>query len=1490
MHLAQECRTAVSRSSTRKGRRLVAVAAASGIACAALAGCHPSSSRTSAPAHPAGPVGAISVVDPPTDTAVAASANLTVSAEVAGNPPAVYVGLGRRELPLTRHGDRWTGTVPAGTWLAPGANRLEVRAVTARGGNQYSYRVVYREGAEQNLGLRLSHLAESGGHAVRVVSTQPVAMVSANLNGHDLTARFRAGILDQTLPVGGDEGVQAGTNTLNLTAVTASGGYQQARLDFTAPAGTAIAAATTDPGPPAVLASNSLTQASTRSRLDQTVTLDASASRPAVSGAALKYRWRVEVAPPGSTATVQDPGAARASFVPDRPGRYRLAVTVEQAGSSAPSTDTTDLTVLPNLPPEGEPVVTQAPGGIDVNGITTAPASGQPLVMQILDRGTLALLATASGGSTAASVTAMLTQLAAAAQNAQYSQDGVVAVLSAPAGYRCTPIAGACAAFEKLLQALDIDNAKKASQNDATIHSGVPFSTITVTSATDSAVWRSSTAPAAFATPLLPGTKVGAGDLSGYLEFPLGSDPAMFINDTNLAFSTSAAATATTNTIQLGQCAQGSLYPSTPGMPACQQLASGALSICPSSRPTGGFQVAVLWATSLRLITNKTFTTNSGCGSGGVQGDAAQLTAMAATVAPYVSSGGTKDYLVILQSIGSPRPNTTSPSVNAAWTAFGTNEIVPLGGTGSVFDFLGYQSGYALLGYSDTTLPGFGAPFGPESTGDVPHHSNTPPPAVLSGALSRNNRNDFYPQSSAPLAGAPADGLAAIATRPPTPWPAENTAAERAAWKYLTAQVQQINQLRLGPDLGACWGVDNYSIRDIFCDLPRNSLTLPGYSSGHGFDSTTWSTVTREFNVELGQVKAVNTLLQSLAAPFGDGTNGTIDFKQIISSIDKQVEVPVVGPTQSVWSFWLGVFDDAASLVSGFIGVPDGGQLAAAVVNGIGQGMGIASQFIPAKAGSAQSQLVQKVSDKADQVAADANAIYRNVETGLQSLQPILVTDYGKLARAADVPLTSGDLTDYEYAINRATQAWAAPLLLSAAFEPDSLTSQGNGVNTNNVYASGPYPDDAANFSCFWYTTDKGINPYAPFKSPPAGSEYLGGSPTQRYVLATPGNPSSSGGQEPPRTTITPDLPPSTLLKNMFAPVQDVNDTTDLGMLQAHTFARGFGLGAGTAVTCPVSPGLSGTAIAAASDAPGSRHVFYTLSREKGLPYNLYVDDGDPLSATWHGPTQLPGLPDRPSSGATPLAAVSSQPGSENVFFLQKGKLVNDYLTSSGWQGPGALPGKPDNVNDGGMIAAAFGAATMHVFFWQGTDLVYDYYAPGTGWVGPVTAVANAVAPGNGQTPLAAFSLSPNSITVCYLTFNYSTANVVAVTWSNGAWTSSTVASHIDEQTPLAAAANGTGGATLFFTDRANAPGQSTLLQSSSFTGSGWSSPATVGSPLPYPLGGFAALAPAANDVEGYLVPPNGDAHSLIDEYQWSPTDGWQQAPPLPVPWLTGQY
>lgn len=59
----------------------------------------------------------------------------------------------------------------------------------------------------------------------------------------------------------------------------------------------------------------------------QTVVIDGSASHDA-DGDPLMFQWTLSVAPPGSTARVQDPGAAVTTFVADRPGDYVLQLVV----------------------------------------------------------------------------------------------------------------------------------------------------------------------------------------------------------------------------------------------------------------------------------------------------------------------------------------------------------------------------------------------------------------------------------------------------------------------------------------------------------------------------------------------------------------------------------------------------------------------------------------------------------------------------------------------------------------------------------------------------------------------------------------------------------------------------------------------------------------------------------------------------------------------------------------------------------------------------------------------------------------------------------------------------------------------------------------------------------------------------------------------------------------------------------------------------------
>jgi hypothetical protein len=357
----------------------------------------------------------------------------------------------------------------------------------------------------------------------------------------------------------------------------------------------------------------------------------------------------------------------------------------------------------------------------------------------------------------------------------------------------------------------------------------------------------------------------------------------------------------------------------------------------------------------------------------------------------------------------------------------------------------------------------------------------------------------------------------------------------------------------------------------------------------------------------------------------------------------------------------------------------------------------------------------------------------------------------------------------------------------------------------------------------------------------------------------------------------------------MFAPVTSATDTTDLSLLQAHTFERVFGLSSGTTITCPVSPGLPNGTVASASDSPGTQGVYYTLAQQPGGTYNLWSDVANPLTGTWSGPSVLPGQPDHANNQLTPLAAWSNGPGTTNVFFLQKGKLVNDYsLGGSGkWQGPGGLPGTPDNANLGGGIAATSAGSSSYVFFWQKGSIVYDVDS-GAGWTGPFTAIANVVSSGNSETPLAATAIN-GAVTLIYETFNYSTGNAVAATLVDGSWTTTTAAANIDQQTPLAITTPVGGVPTLIYTTGNNG-GSNTNLVASSLNGAAWSVSGTVAGSIGFPVASVTASSSLAGELDVYLVPPSGDQHNIVGHYLWTPSGGWLPQAPLPVPTLTGQY
>jgi hypothetical protein len=143
---------------------------------------------------------------------------------------------------------------------------------------------------------------------------------------------------------------------------------------------------------------------------DRTVTansftqLDGRASKFPAGTAGRSYKWKIVSAPRGSKAKLRRKATKRPTLIPDRPGRYRVRVTVRGKGKAArlTSTDTVLLTAMADLPPVGGRLETMTRDrGMVLNG-TRIPATEcchYNLNYAVIDRTTLAVVKSGSTGT-----------------------------------------------------------------------------------------------------------------------------------------------------------------------------------------------------------------------------------------------------------------------------------------------------------------------------------------------------------------------------------------------------------------------------------------------------------------------------------------------------------------------------------------------------------------------------------------------------------------------------------------------------------------------------------------------------------------------------------------------------------------------------------------------------------------------------------------------------------------------------------------------------------------------------------------------------------------------------------------------------------------------------------------------------------------------------------------------------------------------------------
>ena len=1411
----------------------------------------------------------------PADGAILSGATVPVAARATGNPASVLAWVGDKELGrFSKQGATWTKDAV----LTPGANTLTVKALDSSHVVAKELSHVWLLGAPANLGLSVADAGSGdGASVVRIGLGQRVGKLGATVNGHPIKTSLSPTPGNRTVTLGAGDGIVAGANTVSVTAVTDDGASQQASVVLQVAQGAPLAAAGKD----------------VTGGTGVPIQLNAATSVAGAGGGKVSYHWSVLSAPAGAHPFfVKNMNTARPTFVADRRGSYVLRVYVMQPGRPVTADDVTVSEQDSSTNPVGAHLQTQlaSVNGVALDGVVPSNAAGtraalppgqKGVVFVVWDRQTLEVLAVDVAPPTGAS--GLLTDLNNATSNRPL---GVIAVLSSPAGIDAG--LNADSSWQTLLETIGVNKANDKSTWDKNVQAGNPFSFVSVIGeSTDPQVWRSNLTPPSSASAVGANAEQLSAGLSGYLQLTNGGvDPYGFVPDTYIPLDTAARSTGTKNTMDIGACAQDA-----PPHSSCVHLESPAITVCPSPQNTGGFHVAVFWASTLDVVDNASFATNTGCGADGTNGDSAAMAAMAALLAKYPSSDGTNDHLIAIQSIGSPRPQ--SAALDAQWLQL-AGAIGGIGGTPSALGDLGRTSGYSLVGGNSLALPGSDSPYAMTTSSDAP---SLHPSARLGAVLARNHRNDLTPSTKS-TGAAIGNGFRAAAYAPPTPWPVpcapgtcpsgSTAAGQQQALRYITdvtaPDYSWDTTFRIGPSHdGHCWQPQDPSIRDAYCDTNISAgewtnfggflcsaqadgvcepVAPPPSHPGYSFVTADWNAVARQLSKEASYVASVERGLAKLktAAEFvANGGDTNYDLNTLETNILNEVNLSHAQNTKnSSTSFWLDIDSDIAGVAWAIAGAFEPGL--SALFGVVSEGLAAAGDATSTSGSSGGGAgLSGKVETTAQDVVVDMTHRYANVPNQIAWLGDMVVTDWGKLAAVANGPLTSDQWTNVEDAMATSAVAWMEPIVLSAAYQPTPLRRYTD-LNCNSTQTCNQaekqqaiYSGDANTFSCEAGAFNSSYFPW----NVPDGAQYLAvgtSGPPARYVLSnvppvsggyrTPGNPSDfyiPGDQRHPPAA------PSNVTTPLFAKTLEFGDTTNLGLFKPDFYEHTLTLTTGNVATCRNAEVLYGPGMAALGNGQGASNVFYLTQGSPRRVSNIYSSQ-----SRWNGPGGLPGSPD----GSSGLAAVTG-----HVFFHQGKQLMNDYYSAAdGWQGPGPLPGSPDA---NGVAAALPGPSNPHAFFVDDGRLVNDYYSPSGGWQGP------GVLPGrvDKETPLAAVSGQRGQMNVFFLQDG---ALMNDWYWPPAPWQGSApLPGRPDNGSQLAAAADTSGTIRLFFV-------QGGALVSDLYTSAGgWQGP-TPAVAHPDPGSGITAFALGAGE---FSVVASVNRALVIDHY--SSSTGWSETPVL---------
>ncbi|MBD0282327.1 MAG: hypothetical protein ICV69_09065 [Thermoleophilaceae bacterium] len=802
------------------------------------------------------------------------------------------------------------------------------------------------------------------------------------LGGRNVTARFRRGARGASAALAVDDGLRFGRNRLVVVAWTKDGRWDGTRRRLVVHRRAPLPAAGRD----------RVLRVGTRARLD------AGAARPA-GGGRLAYRWRLVQAPGASMKSLRGAAGRRASLVPKRPGRYRLRLTVTERGRRGQTAvDELIVDAAPNLPPMGAGFATMLPNRPEVGGGTAigigldtdeerfyGPIPPDKPFMLVLDRATLQPPSDVPPQPLPSGQAGWIAWTAISRDLANRPQHYLAILVGRP---------GCCAGMSSPFR------------ND-----GFSF----ITRVGEGPVFQN------------PGRVLGDGLPPGFTYGYLQKDISHRYTPVSHVYPSYATSDDQSN----------------PNRPAGGiTVASGRSAWEEGRRRTytgsvggneAGFIVATLDRGTLEPVgpAPRAYRVNS---SPDVQ--AAEQSAMNTAL----NDAADLDRLVIIQSIGRPRPTTPN------WAGIAA-QIEKLGGSGHVFNTLG-GSRYAFIGCS-------GCEHAVESS---PTLSQNQDAGHLSGVLARDAFFGF-----APLLGAEEPGLdyslLPLAYEVPGRWPAGkpgrlspggNSPGERQALAWVAKQV--FDELKLKPGSGWCYTPAAPDVRALYCDVLgldklKTTVAQVQYKDGMGFDRDAFESVQAELVLEISDVQGVNDLLigsQSLQAALKDQKSDIFpDTKGIGEAVKAQLNAAPSGKQPVAILEYL---NQALEVVSAFAPEEaEGVQVGITVLTtllSIGAQTDSAGDEVTVPGDQAASELTNRLDDLADQFAL---------------LQPLLVSDYHKLDTASSGVLSqwSKDApTQREIGrqLRLASRQWAWLRLLPSAFYSTRWAPPPAGKRINDMW------------------------------------------------------------------------------------------------------------------------------------------------------------------------------------------------------------------------------------------------------------------------------------------------------------------------------------------------------------------------------------------------------------------------------------------------------